>query len=252
MSGHTTTSPTSDQGSESVLAVLDRCAESFTFPMLDNGYIYPAAARLSVHSDSTDWAIVMETFGFSPRGGLPDLTVTTFTSKVRRPKTRADYVDDSAYVNYLEQHPHDAVEYFWPLDEGEWIDEESVVPGTTVRLRGREVAVPTVEQCRAVGITTEEVDRVAVFELCRYFAETSRDNVLAVGEERTSQVLPGLPQVLLLDEWHHPDLGSGELPSATRTFQQIAEVAVSADPDHYDTDEVPNTHWSHWPNGGLL
>lgn len=123
---------------------------------------------------------------------------------------------------------------------------------TTVRLRGREVDAPTVEQCLAVGITTEQADRVAVFELCRYFAETTRDGVLAIGEERTSQVLPGLAQVLLLDEWHHPDLGSGELPSATQTFQQIAEVAASADASNYDTREVPNTHWSNWPDGGLL
>ncbi len=29
----------------SVLGVLDSCAQSFSFPMLDNGYIYPAGAR---------------------------------------------------------------------------------------------------------------------------------------------------------------------------------------------------------------
>lgn len=252
MFGPRSTSSGAAHGGESVLAVLDECAECLTFPMLDNGYVYPAAARLSVHSDSTDWAVVVETFGFSPRVGHPDLTVATFTSRVPRPRARADYVDESAYVSYVEQHPHDALETYWPLEEGDWLDEEIVVPGTVVLLRGREVDVPTVEQCLAVGITTERDDRVAVFELCRYLAETARDDVLATVEERTHQVLPGLAQVLVLNEWHHPDLASGELPSATETFQHIAEVAASADASRYDTREVPNTHWSNWPDGGSL
>lgn len=231
--------------------MLDQCAEDFTFPMLDNGYVYPAAARLSVHSDGTDWAIVVETFGYSPRAGDPDLKVATFTSKVPHPKTRADYVDESAYLNYLKQHPHDGAEYFWPL-EGDWTDDESLPPGEIVRLRGQEVAVPTFEDGRGVGITTERSDRIAVFELSRYFAETRRDDVLATKEERTKQVLPGLGQVLLLDEWHHPDLVVGQRPSDTRTFQQLADVAVSADASKYDAPEPANTHWSNWPEGGLL
>lgn len=239
-------------GSDHVLGVLDKCAEVFTFPMFDNGYVYPAAARLSVHSDGTDWAIVVETFGYSPRSGHPDLTVATFTSKVPRPKTRDDYVNESAYLNYLTQHPHDAMELFWPLDEGDWIDEESVVPGTSVRLRGRELSIPTVADCQAVGITTERSDGIEVFELSRYFAETRRDDVLATGEERTKQVLPSLPQVLLLNEWHHPDLVAEERPSATTTFRQIADVAASGDARRYEAPEPPNTHWSNWPDGGLL
>lgn len=231
--------------------MLDQCAEDFTFPMLDNGYVYPAAARLSVHSDGTDWAIVVETFGYSPRAGDPDLSVVTFTSEVPHPNTRPDYVNESAYLNYLKQHPHDAVEYFWPLD-GDWTDDESLPPGEIIRLRGHEVAIPTPEDCREVGITTERSDRIAVFELSRYFAETRRDDVLATNEERTKQVLPGLGQVLLLDEWHHPDLVVGQRPSDTRTFPQLAAVAVSGDASKYDAPEPANTHWSHWPEGGLL
>ncbi len=252
MFGHKRTTSSASRGGERVLTVLDACAGDFTFPMLDNGYVYPAAARLSVHSNGADWAIVVETFGFSPRAGQPDLAVATFTSKVPHPKTRADYVDESAYLNYLKQHEHDAVEYFWPLDVGDSFDDENATPGATVRLRDQVVAVPNVEDCLAMGITTERADRLAVFELSRYFAETRRDDVLAVGAERTTQVLPGLAQILLLDDWHHPDLVLGELPSATQTFRQIAQAAASGDPTCYDAREVPNTHWSNWPEGGSL
>ena len=29
-----------------ILSVLDRCCDTYTFPMLDNGYVYLAATRL--------------------------------------------------------------------------------------------------------------------------------------------------------------------------------------------------------------
>ncbi len=91
-----------------------------------------------------------------------------------------------------------------------------------------------------------------MFEFCRYLAETRRDDVLATDEERTKQVLPGLPQVLLLDEWRHPDLVEDERPSDTDTFRQIAEVASTGDASKYKAPEPSNTHWSNWPEGGLL
>ena len=34
-----------------MLEVLDACARVFTFPMLDNGYVYLAATRLSVRGE---------------------------------------------------------------------------------------------------------------------------------------------------------------------------------------------------------
>src|SRR5690349_24690426 len=55
-----------------ILSILDRCCDAFTFPMLDNGYVYLAATRLSLFRAAPDWAMVIEVFGFSPRSGLPD------------------------------------------------------------------------------------------------------------------------------------------------------------------------------------
>jgi len=60
-----------------LLRVLDSCAQSCTFPMLDNGHVYLAATRLSLFGSAADWALVVEVFGFSPRAGLPDLHVHT-------------------------------------------------------------------------------------------------------------------------------------------------------------------------------
>jgi hypothetical protein len=46
--------------------------------MLDNGYIYLAATRLSLFRSSRDWAITIEVFGYSPRAGIPDTSIYTF------------------------------------------------------------------------------------------------------------------------------------------------------------------------------
>jgi hypothetical protein len=52
---------------DAILSILDRCCDAFTFPMMDNGSIYLAAARLSLYRSRIDWAMVIEVFGFSPR-----------------------------------------------------------------------------------------------------------------------------------------------------------------------------------------
>lgn len=42
-----------------MLSDLDECYR-FTFPMLDNGYFYLAATRMSLYRSPEDWALVIE------------------------------------------------------------------------------------------------------------------------------------------------------------------------------------------------
>src|SRR5688572_15980799 len=107
-----------------ILEILDQGARDFVFPMLDNGYVYPAAARLSLYTARGDWALVFETFGFSPRAEVPDLLVTAFTSRPVRTKTAADYVSEEAFRNYLARNPNVEQTFFFPLDGEEWIDPD--------------------------------------------------------------------------------------------------------------------------------
>ena len=48
---------------------LDDCARQDQFPMLDNGFLYPAAVRLHGYRDERRWAIIIEQLGFSPQTG---------------------------------------------------------------------------------------------------------------------------------------------------------------------------------------
>jgi len=55
-----------------ILKQLDKCAEDYTFPMLDNGYIYPVVSRVSAYRDEKRWALIIEVVGFNYRGGGHD------------------------------------------------------------------------------------------------------------------------------------------------------------------------------------
>ena len=89
-------------------------------------------------------------------------------------------------------------------------------------------------------------------ELARYLAATARNDVLARPDERRANVPPALTEVLVLDEWHHPDVCAEQLPSASTTFPQLARVLATGDVTHYRPTPDPNTHWRFWPDGGQL
>lgn len=88
--------------------------------------------------------------------------------------------------------------------------------------------------------------------MCRYLSETLRSHILVTPDEQRISVRPDMERILQLEEWNHPDLISGELPSDSQAFQQLAEVLISGDSKVYQPTESPNTHWKNWPDGGTL
>jgi hypothetical protein len=239
-----------------ILTILDACCHANKFPMLDNGYVYLAASRLSLHRSPTDWALVIEVFGFSPRVGSPFLDVSTFASRLHARNTPAQYISQDAYERYLAHNPHNESRFFFPMNDA-WQDSESsrelvAIDATRVQLRGHSITLPSWDAYDQYDIELEQSPRVQVFELCRFLAATQREAVLATPSERRVSVLPEMREILVLDHWHHPDLLEDELPSNVRTFQQLSEVLASGDLGRYHADEQPNTHWSNWPEGGRL
>jgi hypothetical protein len=239
-----------------ILAVLDGCCEKFTFPMLDNGYVYLAATRLSLFRSTDDWAMVIEVFGFSPRSELPDTHIHTFASRLHDRNPPSKYVNPKAYASYLATNPHNESRFVHPIGAGPWQDSDNgevLAPDATgLRLRGRPFALPARSEYARHGITLEDAANVWVYDLCRYLAAVARDQVLATPAERRISVPPDLEQILQLEEWHHPDVCRDERPSASPTFQQLARVLVTGDPREYRPRRPPNTHWSNWPDGGSL
>jgi hypothetical protein len=140
---------------------------------------------------------VFERFGFSPRAGIPSLDVQTFASRPHR--------SDRAY---------DTFESVYPIDGGDWIDHddgERVATGPrSLLLRGQPRPVPTAADYAAAGVELTDPERPHVFELCRCVAAMHRDEVLATEAERRVHVPPACEQLLVLDDWHHPNLIVGD------------------------------------------
>ncbi len=240
--------------SEKVLKTLDSCAENFTFPVLDNGYVYLAATRMSAYRSDVDWAIVIEVFGFSPRSGDPDVQIYTFSSKLHDRNPLSNYVTEEAYDNYLKSNPYNESRFIYPVENNDWQNEEEleyVNAEAVCTLRGREVTIPDVSLFQELGIELEE-ENLLTFEFCRYLAEKYRDSVLCTEAEKRVSILPEMKLILQLEQWNHPDVSGGELPSSSETFKQVAVAIESGSAKSYQPCQKPNTHWKNWPEAGTL
>jgi len=200
---------------ESILQILDACCRNYTFPMLDNGYFYLAASRMSLHRSEEDWAMVIETFGFSPREGTPSIHVYTFGSRLHNRNEAGTYVTPEAHQSYLANNPNNESRFFEPVTGEDWMDEEEqVVAGSTAVLRGQPVPVPAEGEYARAGIEIEG-EQPAIFEFCRWLARQYRDDVLGTAEERRVSVPPELTQILVLEDWHHPNTVEDEVAGGT-------------------------------------
>ena len=144
-----------------------------------------------------------------------------------------------------------------PIDAGGWQDTENneIVSrdATVVMLRRQERPLPSIDEYARRGIVLEDAARVRVFELCRYLADVARPEVLATAKERRISVPPEIPQILQLEEWHHPNVvNDDDRPSGSETFQQLAKVLATGDVRLYRPSQSPNTHRRNWPEGGRL
>jgi len=228
-----------------ILQQLDACAGSFTFPMLDNGYVYLGDTRLTAYRDEARWALVIEVLGYGTREG------------------GHDGVNNALYCfgNCLERSPGLANEDFLAVTgdgpEGPTFVEEFGVQvraeAQSILIRGRRVDLDlSSEKLAEQGIELVEPPEITGADLLRSLLPQHRADLLATDAELRARVPADLPQILRLDQWHHPDVAGSELPSASPTFRMIADVLVSGDPTRYQPSAPPNTHWSHWPEGGTL
>jgi hypothetical protein len=212
-----------------ILKQLDDCAEAYTFPVLDNAYVYPADARMTLYRDEERWALVIEVLGFnSHMGGVEgmDNALYCFGNCLRRPPGIS---------------PEDLLRLVSDGRSGPLFEEPH---GTAIRkgatdLRIRDRLVPAPPSAQA-------------FELLRALVPEHREQLLATDEELQARLPADLPRLLRLDEWNHPDIAEGDLPSESPTFKLLAQVLETGDPGLYRPRRKPNTHWSNWPEGGIL
>jgi hypothetical protein len=106
---------------------------------------------------------------------------------------------------------------------------------------------------QSASIQLETSPRIQVFELCRAIADSERTEILATEYEKRFNVPYDLEELLVLEEWCHPDIADDDKkPSNSEVFQQLADVLVTGDTSLYQPSEAANTHWKNWPDGGTL
>jgi hypothetical protein len=231
---------------DEILEQLDACAGEFSFPMLDNGYVYPVDQRLSVFRDAERWLIIIEVVGAnSPRLGGYDAFVNCL----------------HLFGNCLHRNPGTANEDFLaligPCAEGsifasqyEWFAKPDA---RCVMIRDRRVELDfSPEVLKAKGIELMEPPQIDPPALLRSLVPEHRESLLATAEELARRNPHNLPLWMRLEEWHHPDVAGDEKPSECETFVMLAKAIVSGDTMDYRPTLSANTHWRNWPNGGTL
>jgi hypothetical protein len=227
-----------------ILGQLDDCALKFEFPMLDNGYVYPADVRLHAYADQTRWVLIIEHLGYHLRAGDHD----GITNCLHYFGNCLKCKPATANVNFLIMTANGPEEDTFQ-EEINWYLRH---PTGTIYLRKELVSFDcTPDSLTAKGIAVVEEQPTGT-ELLRSLLPTYKDLLLADEKELRLQIPQDIPLLLRLEEWYHPDLAGDELPSANETFQQLAMVLCAGDSSIYSPAQSPNTHWSNWPDGGTM
>ena len=188
--------------------------------------------------------MILECFGANPRTlsyGSFQNCLHLFGSNLHRLPSTAN----EDFLNPISPSPDG-----WIFEEDfEW---DVVDDARSVMIREQRIELDLSDgSLKRKGIELLEGQKDAVTVL-RSLIPERRDLLLASDEELAQRNPHGLPMWMRLDQWHHPDLANGELPSQSETFQMLAEAIASGDKDKYCPTKAPNTHWKNWPAGGTL
>lgn len=230
---------------QEILRQLDTEAESYVFPMLDNGYYYHGDQRLTIFRDESRWAILLEVLAYNNHMyGLDG--VTTIANVFGNCLTGWN---DNDNFNYFASD--NGLETFL-------YDEANYVPYLNPKVNSfkiRDADIPVIfdkEHYKAKNIALEYEDKITPWEFMRGLIPEYSNLFWLTTEEISKKIPTDLPVFMTLDNWHHPNLVVDEKPSDTETFQQLADVIVTGDKKLYNTKETNNTHWINWPDGGTL
>ena len=230
---------------EEILNQLDKYNAEYTFPMLDNGYVYPAGTKLTAYRDDECWAIVIEVIGFSYRGGGNN-GISNCLHIFGNCLGYEPGIQNENFIHMLDDakdsSTFDDEKYFY-------LNSECV----SFTLRGVNYPIPhKLETYKSARINIEDDTRINAFEFLRLLDILYHDKLVATEKEIRERIPIAIPKIIELHEWFHPDVINGALPSENETFKLIAKVLESGNPEHYKPTHKPNTHWTNWPDGGTL
>jgi hypothetical protein len=230
---------------QEILRQLDVEAESYVFPMLDNGYYYHGDQKMTIFRDDKRWAILLEVLAFNNHeSGLEGITTIA-----------------NVFGNcLLGWNDNDNFNYFASDNVVEtFLDDDTIYlpylnpKAKSILVRGQEIPIISDRHhYKLKGIEFENEDKITPWEFLRGLIPEYSNLFWVTREEISAKIPRDLPIFMTLDSWHHPDIVMGEKPSETETFQQLADTIMTGNKQLYNTTETSNTHWTNWLEGGTL
>ena len=213
-----------------ILRQLDRSAEQFRFPGFNNMNYYLGAARLNGFRNAHQWAILIEEICWWPASEGIVQNLSAFGNGLKEEDLA--YPGQSSWLPGMIYWPHSSIECSFD-DCGELSYDKLKIRGQSLVLEPHKVAAQPEVPERGFAIMV-------------HLLESFREKLLCTPEELRQVVPCELDLHVQLDQWHHPDVYLGELPSQNESFRNLAEVLVSGDVSLLRPSAQPNVDWRLW------
>jgi len=226
-------------GSENweILPQLDRHAETYDFPMLNNVDFKLAAVRLVAFRSPSEWLLVFQEIAVFRLQRFVN-AISAYGNRLSKPGTQL-FKDDILRVSTHGPPLWDEEGHFG-LNPCDFL----------IQIGGKDHHfTPSRQDYQAAGVDLEGGDggpikilRLLVHLLPGELYATDQ-YLLRVCERADAE----LEKFLQLDGWRHPDIADDELPSESPCFRSLAEALSAGDSNLYECPpEHWNTHWSNW------
>lgn len=217
---------------EDILRQMDEEAEAYGFVMLNNAYLRGADVRLNAFRGPSEWLIVFQQIAVMEKRDFVN-AVSAYGNRIGRPGTQQ-------IIRLVE----------FPVSDDGLPDVSINIWDFTLELRGniRHFA-PTAQDYERAGVDVsgDVPDNVKVL---RFLAAEIPDNLFLPEHQLLTicgRAAAELTHFIQLDEWHHPDVASGELPSQNDCLRSVARALSANDTSLYECPVAGfNTHWSNW------
>jgi hypothetical protein len=213
-----------------ILAVLDESARKFAFPAFDNMNYYLGTARINGFRDEQRWALIIQEVCWWPAADGIMLNVSAYGNCLSE-KTLA-FPGQARWDQGMIYWPHSPIECEF--------DDQGELRFDALRIRGQAVVLDPHQ------VPPQPAVPERGFAILVHLLETFREQLLCTAEELARVVPHNLPDLLCLDNWKHPDICRGELPSHNESLCNLAEVLASGDLSQLRAAAHPNVDWRLW------
>ncbi len=218
-----------------ILFQLDKAAQNYKFPTFDN-INYPAAdMRLSVFRDNSEWLILFEKLVYSDNESAFLSMVHAFGNKIPDPGFQPNSSEQ-----IISEAPH------YPIWDNEMnfsldlLDFTLKVKGTIMHF------LPTRDDYRKAHVNLED-DSYPEFKILCFLVFLMPDALFRSDDDLLKACnRSNLPKFIQLDDWHHPDLFNGELPSHCDFFKNLAQSIEEGSYHAPNQVQSINSYWYHW------